>query len=196
MRLSLTVVALIVGLPAIAQADAAADVVKIFGRDPGTGPAYACFVRHYTKAHLASHPDQNVTDMLLYVSKQEGADPYYGLNMQVNFRQLNKPFHVSGSCGMSTEGKSALACGVECDGGQLSVRVKSDISLLVEIPESVRLYDPSDTEAEPGAELPEKARFGTDDKLFRLDRTVLKDCLPVIYDEETKAKVSQGITTQ
>lgn len=183
-------------LPALALADAASDVVKIFGRDPGTGAAHACFVRHYTKAHLKTHPDQNVTDMLLFVSKQEGPDPYYSLAMQVNFRQLNKPFQVSGSCGVSTEGKSALGCGVECDGGHLSVRVKNDMSLLVEIPDSVRLFDPAESEAEPGEELPKGARFGIDDKLFRLDRTALKDCVAVIYDEDLKAKVLQGATTQ
>ena len=81
------------------------DVVKIFGRDPGTGGAHACFVRHYAKAHMKSHPDQNVTDMLAYVSRQDGPDGYYSINLQVNFRQLNKPFQVSGSCSESTDGR-------------------------------------------------------------------------------------------
>lgn len=187
---------LFVGIVHPALAGAPEDVVRIFGRDPGAAAAHACFVRHYTKAHLASHPQQNVTDMLLFVSKQEGADPYYSLSMQVNFRQLNKPFQVSGSCGISSDGRNALGCGVECDGGQLDVRVRNDSSVLVEIPESVRLYDPSSDEAEPGEELPAAARFGADDKLFRLDRATLKDCAPVIFDEELKAKVIQGVTTQ
>ena len=73
------------------------DVVKIFGRDPGTSDAHACFTRHYTKAHMKSHPEQNVTDMIAYVSKQEGPDPYYSIQLQVNFRQMNNPFQVSGS---------------------------------------------------------------------------------------------------
>lgn len=192
----LAIASVVAGISFPASAGAPEDVVRIFGRDPGEGQAHACFVRHYSSAHLASHPDQNVTDMLLYVSKQEGADPYYGLSMQVNFRHLQKPFQVSGSCGESADGKSTLGCGVECDGGSLSVRVKDDMSLLVEIPESVRLYDPSDAEAEPGADLPAGARFGADDKLFRLDRTDLKNCAPVIYDEEVKSKVMQGVTTQ
>jgi len=186
----------LLGIPLFAHADSATDIVRIFGRDPGAGAAHACFVRHYTKAHLASHPDQNVTDMLVYVSKQEGSDAYYSVNMQVNFRQINKPFQVSGSCGVGVDGKSALGCGVECDGGSLSVRVKNEMSLLVEIPESVRLFDPSEAEAEAGAELPKSARFGADDKLFRIDRVDLKDCAPVIYDEEIKSKVIQGVTTQ
>jgi hypothetical protein len=179
-------------LPGVALADQS-DVVKIFGRDPGTGDAHACFVRHYTKAHLKSHPDQNVTDMIAYVSKQAGLDAYYAINLQVNFRQLLKPFQVSGSCSQSTDGEQTLGCGVECDGGSLSVRVKDESAILVEIPDSVRLYDASATEE---GDLPTGARFGSDDKLFRLDRTELKDCLPVIYDDEIKAKVMSGAITQ
>jgi len=186
----------LLGMPVLAHADAASDVIRIFGRDPGTGAANACFVRHYTKAHLAGHPDQNVTDMLVFVSKPEGTDPYYSLSMQVNFRQLNKPFQVAGSCGVSSEGKSALGCGIDCDGGHLSVRVKNEQSLLVEIPESVRLFDPAATEDAPDADLPKGARFGSDDKLFRIDRVALKDCAPVIFDEEIKAKVMKGAISQ
>jgi hypothetical protein len=195
MRATLLSILLLGGLPVFAHADAATDVVKIFGRDPGTGAANACFIRHYTKAHLASHPQQNVTDMLLYVNKQEGTDPYYSLNMQVNFRQLNKPFQVGGNCSQGSDGKHALGCGIDCDGGHLDVRVKNETSVLIDIPESVRIYDPSASEDAPD-DLPKGARFGADDKVFRLDRTALKDCAPVIFDEDVKAKVLQGVTTQ
>ena len=183
----------VLALPVAAHAGGASDIVRLFGRDPGAGAAHACFVRRYTKAHLASHPDQNVTAMLAYVSKQEGTDPYYSVSLQVNFRQLNKPFQVSGSCGENAE-TGALGCGIDCDGGSLSVRVKNDQSVLVAIPDSVRLYDPS--ASDEFSELPRGARFGSDDKLFRLDRTALNDCAPVIFDEEIKAKVVSGAITQ
>lgn len=178
--------------PLSASAGGASDVVRIFGRDPGAQAAHACFIRRYTKAHLASHPDQNVTTMLAYVSKQEGTDPYYGVSLQVNFRQLNKPFQVAGSCSENAE-TGALGCGIDCDGGSLSVRVKNEQSILVDIPESVRLFDPS--ASDESADLPKGARFGSDDKLFRLDRTNLSDCAPVIFDEEIKAKVISGAIT-
>jgi hypothetical protein len=187
-----SIVLLAAGLPATSHAGGGSDLVKLFGRDPGSSAAHACFVRRYTKAHLASHPDQNVTTMFAYVSKQEGNDPYYSISLQVNFRQLNKPFQVSGSCSEDAE-TGALSCGVECDGGSLSVRVKNAQSILVDIPESVRLFDPS--ASDESADLPKGARFGSDDKLFRLDRTDLSDCAPVIYDEETKAKVISGAIT-
>jgi opacity protein-like surface antigen len=194
MRMLLASIALLAaGLPAAVQAGTADDVVRIFGRDPGAGPAYACFVRHYSKAHLASHPDQNVTSMLAFVSRQDGVESYYGVNLQVKFRQLPKPFQVSGSCSQD-ETTGQLGCGVECDGGSLGVRVKNEQSILVDIPESVRIFDPS--AADEFADLPKGARFGSDDKLFRLDRTALSDCAPVIYDDEVKAKVISGAITQ
>jgi hypothetical protein len=188
-----SIIALAAGLPGIAHAGGSSDLVKLFGRDPGEGAAHACFVRRYVKAHLASHPDQNVTTMLAYVSKQEGSDPYYSVNLQVNFRQLNKPFQVSGSCSENAE-TGALDCGIECDGGSLGVRVKNAQSILVDIPDSVRIFDPeSDGDMD---NLPKAARFGPDDRLFRLDRTELSDCAAVIYDEEIKTKVVSGAITQ
>lgn len=187
-----SIIALAAALPTAAHAGGASDLVKLFGRDPGSGAAHACFIRRYTKAHLASHPDQNVTTMLAFVSKQEGTDPYYSVSLQVNFRQLNKPFQVAGSCSENAE-TGALGCGIDCDGGSLSVRVKNEQSILVDIPESVRLFDPS--ASDESADLPKGARFGLDDKLFRLDRTELTDCVPVIYDDEIKAKVISGAIT-
>jgi hypothetical protein len=195
MRLALLSIVLAAGLPAWVHADAAADVVKIFGRDPGAGPAHACFVRRYAKAHLASHPRQNVSDMLLYVNKQDGEEPYYSLDMQVNFRQLSKPFQVAGSCSQGSDGRHALSCGIDCDGGALAVRVKNETSLLVDIPDSVRIYDPSAADDAPD-DLPRGARFGEDDKLFRLDRAALRDCAPVIFDEDVKARILKGVITQ
>lgn len=186
-----SIVVLGMALPVLAHADDKSDLVRIFGREPGSGAAHACFIRKYTKSHLASHPDQNVTTMLAYVSKQEGAETWYGVNLQVNFRQMNKPFQVAGSCSQNEKGQ--LACGIDCDGGSLSVRVKNEQSILVDIPESVRLFDPS--ASDEYADLPRGARFGADDKLFRLDRTALSDCVPVIFDEETRAKVISGAIT-
>lgn len=195
MRLCLTAAALLFALPNVGRAESV-DVVRIFGRDPGMQAAHACFVRHYTKAHLASHPKQNVTDMLLYVSKQQDEASYYSLTMQVNFRQIRKPFQVAGSCQPGDDGKHALSCGIDCDGGAIAVRVKNDTSLLIDIPESVRVYDPSVNSEETDEDLPGGARFGADDKLFRLDRTALRDCTPVISDEDVRAKVLRGVVTE
>ena len=188
-----TIAALVLGLSAgTSLADAREDTIRMFGRDPGPGAAHACFVRHYTKSHLASHPDQNVTDMMVYVGKDEGEGSYFSINLQVNFRTLSQPFIVSGGCSLGKDGRKALECGVECDGGSLSTRVKDENAILISIPESVRLFDPATSDEEENSDLPRQARFGADDKLFRLDRARLRDCLPLIYDEDLRARVAKG----
>jgi hypothetical protein len=165
-----------------------ADVARIFGHDPGPGTAYACFKRSYAKAHLEAHQQQNVTQMLLFVAKPAGDEMQFNLSMQVWFRKIGKPFEVAGGCSRGSEGDKALSCGIECDGGYLAVRIKNTQSILVDIPQSVRLWDP---EADESDALPDKARFGADDKLFRLDRTDVKNCLPLIHDDEIRAEISR-----
>ena len=58
--------------------------------------------------------------------------------------------------------------------------------LVKTIPDGARLWDPETDETPP-----ENARFGVDDKLFRLDRAPLADCLSIISDDETKAEIAK-----
>ena len=86
---------------------------------------------------------------------------------------------------------SALGCGIDCDGGAIGVRLKNADSVLVDIPNGARVSSMTefeDPDAEEG-ELPQGAKFGPDDKLFRLDRTDARDCLPIVYDEEIKRQI-------
>lgn len=170
--------------PGIAQA-AGDDITRIFSGKSGLEAASACFSRHYTREHLASHPDQNVVSMTGFVSRQGDEEDYYSVSLRIRFRGVDKDFDVSGGCSQSDDGKKALGCGVECDGGHLDVRVKSKDAILIDIPDQVRLYDPDESESRP-----EGARFGTDDKVFRLDRAALKDCLDLVYDDEKKAAIA------
>lgn len=48
------------------------------------------------------------------------------------------------------------------------------------------MWDP-ETDTTP----PTNARFGVDDKLFRLDKVALSDCLPIISDDEVKAEIAR-----
>lgn len=183
------IVAGVLSISGIVHAEGLSSVTTIFGHDPGAARASACFSRQYTKAHLAGHPHQNVTDMLVYVDKPagEGEQQSYTVALGVNFRTLATAFQVSGSCSAGSDGRSALNCGIECDGGSISVRVKNEESILVEIPRGARIWDP-ESEAEP----PANARFGSDDKLFRLDRANVEDCLSLVWDEDVKKAILSG----
>jgi hypothetical protein len=171
------------GLAGAAESD-----VALFGSDPGTGKAHACFTRTYTDAHIKAHPQQNVTAMTLLVDSdfdnESDMGRTYTLGLGVNFRRVDTLFQASGGCS-SVDG--VLNCGIDCDGGAIDVKVKDANSVLVSIPYGARTWD-AESEEEP----PENARFGSDDKLFRLDRADMKTCLPLIYDEELKAEVAAG----
>jgi hypothetical protein len=181
---------LLFAVPVMADAAGASDIVKIFGRDPGSQPAHACFTRHYTKAHLAGHPDQNVTDMRMFVNKAEGEEMAYTVDMQVDFREQKRPLVLSNYCEPG-DAKHAITCPFDCEGGRIDMRVKSQSAILVEIPLGARVYDPP---VEDG--VPVRGKFGEDDKLFRLDRADLSDCLPAIKDEKVRAAVASGAITQ
>ncbi len=171
---------------AIAPAHAGDAVVDdaLFGVNSGTGRAAACFIRHYDKAHLKAHPKQNVTDMVLMVDRwpaEEGGG--YSASIGVEFRGLNKQLRVSGTCSSVEVGTVSLGCGIDCAGGIIGVRLRDADTVLVDIPDGARTWDPeSDSD-----DTPAEAAFGSDDKTFKLTRTDLKECEPLAYDEALKA---------
>src|SRR5581483_11009449 len=116
---------------------AAADkALGLFGKDPGNGKAYACFMRRYDKAHLAVHPKQNVVDMTLLVDSSVDGDAgrQYSLQIGVHFRRNKSMFQVSGGCGSYENSGDALNCGVDCDGGSINVQIRDANSIRVLIP--------------------------------------------------------------
>lgn len=181
------VLAAALGLLSVPAIAGPADDV-LFGRDSGTDRALACFVRHYDDKHLGSHPQQNVTDMAVLVDRPEASegDVWYTLSIGVNFRKVKDQFQVQGGCSAMDDGSKLLGCGVDCDGGQIDVRPRDANSILVDIPYGARTWNPS---AIDGVDPPEAA-FGEDDKVFRLDRAELNQCLSLVYDDEIKAQLT------
>ncbi|MGN8119546.1 hypothetical protein [Labrys sp. 22185] len=169
---------------------------QVFGRVIGKDRIHACYRRAYDAAHLGSHPQQNVRTMTLLVtgSAEEGGDPGYTLGLGVTFRKAGTHFETFGGCGAIGSATSPTAkanvahCSVDCDGGAIDVRLKNDKSVLVAIPDGARIWKAgSDSE-----DSDERKRFGADDKLFRLDRTALTDCLSLVGDEDEKAMLRRG----
>jgi len=153
-----------------------------------------CYIRHYDKAHLAVHPKQNVTDMLVYFNKKKGDEPgsfYYQFDGQVKFRDSKKAFTFDGDCNRDAGNPGApVNCGIDCDGGGFEADAKDEKTVDLKIGESgIRLGDVED-DAAPGTK-----GFESDDQTFLLQQTDLKDCLPVMSDD-VKAAVSKGTITQ
>ncbi len=115
--------------------------------------------------------------------------PSYHLGLSVSFRGRKSPLETTGDCGsLHDEGSKTgdtVHCGVACDGGLIDVTLKGKDSVLVAIPDGARM---GVDEIADGTEFArEPKRFGADDKIFRLDRTSLADCMPLADDEAEKA---------
>jgi hypothetical protein len=154
--------------------------------------SYACFVRRYDAAHMAKHPLQKVTAMKLLVTAQmvpEDKTLNYSFRLGVNFRHRPGNFDSSGDCGHPSEfqesaDKMHIGCGVDCDGGGISVELAhADKSTLIRL-ERIRIWRNNKPDDE-GLDL----SGGADDKVFRLDRAKLDECRSLITDRKELAAI-------
>jgi len=138
---------------------ALAGLLLILALPAAAGPdALGCFARSYDRAHLAQHPDQVVTAVMLriYRPPSGNADKHWFL-AQFRLRGKDKPLRTSGIC---NETASGLRCLVECDGGGVDVVPRArDATVHLD-----RISGPACEDS--GREL----TGGKDDRVFRLDR--------------------------
>lgn len=161
-------------------ADADAFAKRLFAGNLATqDKSYVCFTRHYDAAHLKQHREQKVTAMKLLVTAEmvpEDKALNYSFTLGMSFRDREGNFQSSGSCGHpkaeeKTPDTLILGCGVDCDGGGLSVALtNADKSVLISVDE-IAIWNNDKVEDE-------RDRFssGTDDKKFRLERVSLDQC--------------------
>ena len=164
---------------------------RMFGKEPAAkANTYACFVRTYDADHLGRHPYQKVTSMkLLYTSEMfEGntaLDQHFRLG--VTFRNKRGAYDSSGSCNHfrsdEAKGEIRFGCGVDCDGGGISIAMnKDDKSVLVRL-SRVRIWQNS----KPDDEASDSLVAGKDDAIFRLDRAPLEECRTLVTDRKELA---------
>ena len=170
---------------------------QLFGRPLETKPSHACFSRAYDPGYLAQHPKQNVRTMLLLVTgtAESDTDPSYQLGLNVTFRKSGTHFESAGNCGAihadgdAPESGKVAHCGVDCDGGRIDVAIKDEKSVLVSIPAGARIWR-AGSDGDPSQEA--RKKFGADDKVFRLDKVALTQCLGLANDKEEKAMMRRG----
>jgi hypothetical protein len=78
-----------------------------------------CYARSYSKAHLAEHPVQQVTDIALTPDRGTDSDPMLRLVLKLKLRGLDEVFEAVSYC--ENEGGDTLYCAVEGDGGGFAV---------------------------------------------------------------------------
>jgi hypothetical protein len=173
-------------------AQAAGDpfIARFMGAALGKAKTFACFNRVYDPAHLTAHPEQNVKTMMLLAVVDPDSPDEIDLRIGVTFRTRNGMLETDGICASPhAEGEPSDAtsahCSVNCDGGAIDVELKANGSVLLGIPEGARLWKPGSDD--PDANV--RGAFGPDDKLFRLDRAALGQCLPLAVDKDEKASL-------
>jgi hypothetical protein len=193
-------VAAVVLIAAPLRADEQADTgfaKRFFAGNVGRPKAYACFTRRYDAAHMAEHPQQKVTVMRLLITSEKLPDDQYldySFRLGVNFRDQPGDFDSSGECGHAPTVRNPdtdpmpaagidFQCDVDCDGGGIAVNLaNSDNSVIVKL-DRVRIWKSTD----PDGAAPRALQGGTDDKIFRLDRTSLDECKSLVTDRKELA---------
>ena len=110
----------------------------------------------------------------------------YTLQIGVHFRTRPALFQLEGGCGAATRRERRP---------ELRHRLRRRRDRRPRQGRRIPSWCRSPTGRRPGIRIrsdepPEDAKFGLDDKLFRLDRAKLQDCLPVVSDDEIKAEIS------
>ncbi len=172
---------------------------RMFAGNVAEPKSYACFVRRYDAEHMIQHPLQKVSVMkILITSEKTPDDKYldYSFRLGVNFRNRPGNFDSSGQCGHAPAVRALspdtdlpavtgidFNCGVDCDGGGLSVELaKDDGSVIVKL-DSIRIWKDKDPDESAMSAL----QAGADDKIFRLDRAALRECTALVADRHELA---------
>jgi hypothetical protein len=165
---------------------------RLFAGDVVPDKNYACFVRRYDSAHLVRHPLQKVAAMkLLVTAEKTEQDPAlsYSFRLGVKFTKRPGDFDSSGFCmkpdsQAGADGKMQFGCGVDCDGGGISIELNKDDKFTLVRLERIRIWQNSKPDEE-GLDL----SGGADDKIFRLDRAKLDMCRSLIADRKELAAI-------
>jgi hypothetical protein len=190
------------GNPAVADdSPDTAFAKRMFAGSAPQPKGYACFIRRYDAAHMAQHPLQKVTVMKLLVTAEMVPDDKvleYSFRLGVNFRDRPGDFDSSGDCGHAAAAKVPddaetvmpagvdISCGVDCDGGGVTVSLaNNDASLIVKPIDRIRIWKGKNPDESAATAL----NAGADDKVFRLDRTKLDECTPLVADRKELAAV-------
>lgn len=162
---------------------------RMYASPPGE-KAFACFVRRYDDAHLARHPKQKVAAMKLLVSAEfdtEDKQLHSSFRLGFRYRQRSGDFRSAGSCShvvFARDGNEIrLGCGVDCEGGSIGVALAKDGKSAIVRVGRVRVW----RNDKPDSETEESLVAGSDDGIFRLDRTDTNECASLITDREELA---------
>ncbi len=168
------------------------DYAKLKALLPPGPDAALCFARTYDAAHLKQHPQQKVTEMILFlryvtlgedeatlIATEDGGTKKqyfrYNFTMAAQVKDRSQTLYASGDC-TSAEG---IGCGVDCDGGGIDIEPvagKGD-TILVRL-ERIRMT----LGCNEGPEI--DLEGGADDRVFKLTKAPRPLCDAMQADAE------------
>jgi hypothetical protein len=179
--------------PAVAdeQQDATDFAKRVFADNLDKPTEYACFARHYDAEHMAQHALQKVSVMRLLVSAERDPEDKtlkYSFRLGVNFRNRPGDFDSSGDCARLTGDDAAkqkidFGCGVDCDGGGISVNLAQDNAYVIVTLSGIRIWKGNDNDDGAATEL----KASADDKVFHLDRVNVNECASLAMNRKELA---------
>ena len=171
----------------IPDAKAKAFDEKVFGGPIGEKAA-ACFARRYDASHLAQHPKQKVGAMKLLMTavNQPNEPTAYAYKVGVQFRNKPGNFDSSSSCGhmVDEDGKTVVGfvCDTSCEGSGIEIAISGNNKTAIVRLNSIGVWDRRNPDGDAIT-----LESGADDKVFRLDRTKLDECTPLVADRKELA---------
>lgn len=134
------------------------------------GTSNRCYGRVYNTAHLAQHPDQLVTSMLLQLKP---LNDVYAFKIGVNVRGKSELYQNWSNCFLQSDSHT-LDCPIDCDQGHFTLEAsKTQGSFKLRLDRLSFGLDCDDT----GDSLKSyELNSGTDDKEFRLDPMPPSEC--------------------
>jgi hypothetical protein len=187
--LSATLIVIIVAAtsPALAQSDLQPGFdARLLALAPAVDKAESCFLRRYDAQHLKAHPRQRVEAVGLCIDverilPEEKADPIryrYNFSFAAKIKGRAKPATTGGECGYAytpaTEQPprtgQAIHCGVDCDGGGVTVEArKGGVELLVRL-DRIRVAAGCGSDDEEDESKAFDLTGGADDKAFLMPK--------------------------
>jgi hypothetical protein len=167
-------------------------LARLMGQLYREGETFACFSRQYDDADLAKHPRQNVVFAKLLVSAHFSASAMdsergsynYQLGMAFRFRGRSELLTTVAECGDGKR-RDSLRDGAVCAGpkadGHSHLLLARDGSLLLAFPDGADLWAPGPIDQRHDVV---KNPFGSDDRVFRLDRADLSQCEDLAFDRQ------------
>lgn len=186
-----TAAILVIGAPAARAGDDAMLAQNLFGAAI-RAKSHLCLTRAYDARHLAAHPDQRVSAMRILVTRETMAE--YGGAERYRFRLSARiagkagTFESSGECAASGDARHALVCGVDCDGGGVTLAPHSAVQPVSATVDHLRIWRPGAEPEEAAAH--EQAISGRRDRDFRLDRAPIEDCAELLPANERPQQLS------